>query len=265
MAPRAGLRLGDLPFTPVAMSEISDVAYDAQVLAEMSAWRERVLRPAGAFDKAARNVQDRINNLIPEKVHGVITGAMEQMTRALLTGADYTSPPPVEGATLRAREAQARDKIMAWRTTAAAEGGVAGAGGFLLAAADFPVLIGLKIKLLFDLAAIYGHSGDDLAERLYILRIFSLAFSSASRRPEAYGALADWDSARAMAAGGLESLDWRRFQQEYRDYIDLAKLAQMIPVIGAPVGAFVNYRLLDRLGETAMNAYRMRWFAEADA
>ena len=35
------------------------------------------------------------------------------------------------------------------------------AGGFLLAAADFPVLIGLKIKLLFDLAAIYGHSGDD--------------------------------------------------------------------------------------------------------
>lgn len=263
MASEADLRVHDPRVTPDAMSEISDVAYDAQALAEMAAWRATVLKPAGPFDKAARNVQDRINNLIPEKVHGVITAAMEQMTRAILTGADFTSPAPVKGATLRAREAQARDKIMAWRTTAAAEGGVAGAGGFLLAAADFPVLIGLKIKLLFDLAAIYGHSGDDLAERLYILRIFSLAFSSASRRPEAYAALADWDSARVMAQGGLESLDWRRFQQEYRDYIDLAKLAQMIPVIGAPIGAFVNYRLLDRLGETAMNAYRMRWFANA--
>ena len=261
MVPRADLQVRRRPFTPRGMNEIADTAYDTQVQAEMAAWRESVLKPAGPFDKAARKMQDTINNLIPEKVHGVITAAMEQMIRAIVTGADYTSPPPVEGATLRAREAQARDKIMAWRTTAAAEGGVAGAGGFLLAAADFPVLIGLKIKLLFDLAAVYGHSGDDLAERLYILRIFSLAFSSASRRPEAYEALADWDSAEVMADGGLESLDWRRFQQEYRDYIDLAKLAQLIPVIGAPVGAFVNYRLLDRLGETAMNAYRMRWFS----
>jgi hypothetical protein len=31
------------------------------------------------------------------------------------------------------------------------------------------------------------------------------------------------------------------FQQQYRDYIDIAKLAQMIPVIGAAVGAIANY------------------------
>ncbi|MGI8581540.1 MAG: EcsC family protein, partial [Chitinophagaceae bacterium] len=52
--------------------------------------------------------------------------------------------------------------------------------------------------------------------------------------------------------------DWRTFQQEYRDYIDLAKMAQLIPVIGAPVGVVVNYRLIKKLGITAMNAYRMR-------
>jgi hypothetical protein len=28
------------------------------------------------------------------------------------------------------------------------------------------------------------------------------------------------------------------------------------------VGAVVNYRLIDRLGEVAINAYRMRWLAE---
>jgi hypothetical protein len=28
------------------------------------------------------------------------------------------------------------------------------------------------------------------------------------------------------------------------------------------VGAVVNYRLLDKLGETAIEAYRMRWFAQ---
>jgi len=58
----------------------------------------------------------------------------------------------------------------------------------------------------------------------------------------------------------MDEFDWRKFQQEYRDYIDLAKLAQLIPIIGAPVGVIVNHRLLKKLGVTAINAYRMRWF-----
>ena len=35
-----------------------------------------------------------------------------------------------------------------------------------------------------------------------------------------------------------------------------------IPVVGAPIGAVVNWRLLERLGETAMNSYRLRVLAE---
>jgi hypothetical protein len=35
-------------------------------------------------------------------------------------------------------------------------------------------------------------------------------------------------------------------------------MAQLLPVIGAPVGVIVNYRLIKKLGITAMNAYRMR-------
>ncbi|HEY5371916.1 MAG TPA: EcsC family protein [Hanamia sp.] len=35
-------------------------------------------------------------------------------------------------------------------------------------------------------------------------------------------------------------------------------MAQLIPVIGAPVGIVTNYRLIKKLGVTAMNAYRMR-------
>jgi hypothetical protein len=46
--------------------------------------------------------------------------------------------------------------------------------------------------------------------------------------------------------------------KKYRDYIDLPRMAQWIPVIGAPVGFVVNSRLIKKLGLTAMNAYRMR-------
>ena len=67
-----------------------------------------------------------------------------------------------------------------------------------------------------------------------------------------------WEEKRKHLPPDMKECDWRSFQQEYRDYIDLAKMAQLIPVIGAPVGVFVNYRLIKKLGTTAMNAYRMR-------
>ena len=37
---------------------------------------------------------------------------------------------------------------------------------------------------------------------------------------------------------------------------------QLIPGFGAIVGAFANYNLLDQLGETAKNAYRLRYLHE---
>jgi EcsC protein family len=35
-------------------------------------------------------------------------------------------------------------------------------------------------------------------------------------------------------------------------------MLQLVPGIGAAVGAYANYNLLDHLGETAKNAYRLR-------
>ena len=68
----------------------------------------------------------------------------------------------------------------------------------------------------------------------------------------------NWKEKAQHLPADINEFDWRNFQQEYRDYIDLAKMAQLIPVIGAAVGLVVNYRLLKKLGKTAMNAYRMR-------
>jgi uncharacterized protein (DUF697 family) len=156
------------------------------------------------------------------------------------------------------------EKIKFYKHTAAAEGGITGAGGILLGLADFPLLLGIKIKLLFEIAAVYGYSTNDYKERLYILYIFQLAFSSHQKSKEIYLKLADWKNLSSQLPEDIHQFDWRNFQQEYRDYIDLAKMAQLIPVIGAPIGAVVNYRLITKLGRTAMNAYRMRWQNETN-
>jgi hypothetical protein len=73
--------------------------------------------------------------------------------------------------------------------------------------------------------------------------------------------MVNWEEEKQHFPEDIHQFDWRSFQQEYRDYIDLAKLAQLIPVVGAAVGLVVNYRLLNKLGTTAMNAYRMRLLA----
>jgi hypothetical protein len=244
---------------PAPPAVIDEAAYEAQARRELEAWLARMARGPSLLDRASRGVQVRVNRIIPEKVHAAVTTVIEKLTRVIVAGSDLTTAKPLAEGSLSAREAQVRARIGAYRAAAAAEGGVAGAGGFALSLAEFPTLIATKIKLLFDVAALYGHDGAKLPERLYILSIFQLAFSGADHRRDVLAAMADWEAKTHPLT--LDGVDWRRFQQEYRDYIDLAKMAQMIPLIGAPVGAVVNYRLLDKLGETAIEAYRLRWFA----
>lgn len=231
--------------------------YENQALRESKTWRQTMLRAPSLTGRLAASLQRRINRLIPEKVHGVITIAIKQMTRGVLFGAEYTTQAPVRGQTLEERETDVRRRIKFYRTAGAAEGGVTGAGGLLLGLADFPLLLGLKLKLLYDIAALYGYSMDDYRERLFVLHIFQLAFSSQERRRTVFRQIENWDQ-KALPAD-INDFDWRTFQQEYRDYIDLVKLAQLVPGIGAAVGIVVNYRLLTQLGKTAMNAYRLRW------
>ncbi|WP_035567627.1 EcsC family protein [Hymenobacter sp. IS2118] len=229
--------------------------------AEMHVWQQRMQRPPSFLNGLARRVQLRLNALLPERVHRAITSAIKQMVRGALFGSTHITRRPLADVLLPEREIAVRTRIRYYRNTASAEGAVTGAGGFLLGLADFPLLMGLKLKLLFDIAALYGHDVRDYAERLYLLHVFQLAFSSQHTRNDTYRRLAAWDSYRHTLPADVNEFDWRTLQQEYRDYIDLAKMAQLVPVIGAPVGAIANYKLIEQLGETAMNCYRMRHFA----
>lgn len=236
--------------------------YEQQVKEELRRWQLQMQRNPSAISRVTRRVQSKVNSLIPEKVHQGITAAIKQMIHGVLFGAEHFTAPPLQQQPLAVREHLIIEKIDQYRKAAAAEGGITGAGGLLLGLADFPLLIGIKIKLLYTIAAHYGYAIKEYKERVYLLHIFQLAFSSQQHRQQVYQKMVNWSAQSQQLPGTLKSFDWRTFQQEYRDHIDLAKMAQLIPIIGAPVGAVVNYRLLKKLGDTAMNAYRMRWFDE---
>jgi len=232
--------------------------YASQVQQELYHWQKQMLRNPSLLNKFSKIVQTKINSWIPEKLHNAITIAIKQMIRGVLFGAKFLSAEPAIFSNLQDGEMAVKRKIDSYVKTAAVEGGVTGAGGILLGLADFPILIGLKLKMLFDIGCLYGFDVNNYTERLYILHIFELAFSSHEHRKRVYLIMINWDEELKNLPEDINSFDWRNFQQEYRDYIDLAKMAQLVPVIGAPVGLVVNYRLMKKLGNTAMNAYRMR-------
>lgn len=234
------------------------LTYEENALLKLKSWQRKMERRPSITSHITSGVQRKINSLIPEKAHEIITGTIKNMVKAVLTGSEYMTKQPLPLVSLEERERLVMQKIDFYKKTAAASGAGTGAGGFIIGLADFPILMSLKIKFLYDAASIYGFDVKDYRERLFILYVFQLAFSSQERQFEIYHNMLNWDSHVKILPSNLNDFDWRTFQQEYRDYIDIAKMLQMLPGIGAVVGAYANYKLMDKLGETAMNAYRMR-------
>lgn len=238
--------------------------YEEQLKLSLEHWSKAMRKKPSLSARGTRYLQQKWNNLLPERLHKAITLVMEKMVKTVLFGSKYLSAKPGASGSLEERDKKAEKIIARYKGLASAEGAVAGTGGILMGLAEFPVLLSTKIKMLFDLAATYGADVKDYKERVFILHIFQLAFSGQQHRREVFELIADWDRySRQLPPEALE-LDWRKFQQEYRDYLDLAKLAQLLPFIGAAVGYVVNKRLVAKLGEYAMNSYRMRRIGQPD-
>ncbi|MBS4205058.1 EcsC family protein [Lederbergia citrea] len=235
--------------------------YNMKVYDELQVWKRKMIKRSSLIKQISKKAQKKVNGLIPEKVHKVMTEGIKNMIKATLVGSNLTTKKQlVSDMSLYERDELLKEKLSTFRKTAVIEGAGTGAGGILLGLADFPLLLSIKMKFLFEAAAIYGFDTDEYEERLFILHVFQLAFSSDDKRKETFRIIENWEEEKKR----LTDMDWRTFQQEYRDYIDLVKILQLIPGVGAVVGAYANYNLLDHLGETAMNTYRMRLLKDND-
>lgn len=227
------------------------------VKAEMVLWQHEMKKNPSVSDRLVRSIQERINNLIPEKVHLVFTRAIKEVTRAVLFGAEYTTGTRHSIQDIAITETKVKERVKFYSSSASAEGAITGFGGFVWGLADFPLWLSLKMKMLFEIATLYGMDINNLSERIYILHIFEITFSSQKNRNKIIDVMQNWEK-KKVELDDIHAFDWRRFQLEYRDHIDLAKLLQLIPGFGAVIGAYVNLKLTKKLGYYAMNAYRMR-------
>jgi len=232
--------------------------YQETVAKELAKWEAKMLKPPGAYGRISKDAQSRFQNLMPKKIQQAITLAVKTLIETVLGASSFfTKTAMADNPSLAEGDFMVEKAFNNYHKTAIVQGVGFGLGGILINLADLPALMTIKTKFLFDCAKLYGFDVDEKSERVFMLYVFQLAFCSDERRLELYPIIKEWDK-----YGKYQQLDWERLQLEYRDYMDLAKMLQVLPVVGALAGGAANHSLMSKLKVTAMNCYRMRLLAK---
>ncbi|KOP68137.1 ecsC [Bacillus sp. FJAT-18019] len=236
--------------------------YEQEIQKEIADWEQTLFKPPGWLEKTSKSIGSRINHWIPPKVHSIITTTIRSIVRTALFGAEYTPSRPVQKRLqLESADQEAKELFALYQKIAVAEGAGTGAGGIMLSMVDFPALIAIKMKFLFEMAHVYGYDTKHFSERVFILKVFQMTFSGPENRARLLDSIKRWHNEKEQWHSEAEyskNMDWETFQIEYRDAMDFRKMLQMVPGIGAIAGAWANYSILEELREFAMNAYRLR-------
>lgn len=242
------------------------LSHEQKTAMRLAIWEQSALRPRGLLERSGKRLSERINRLIPQKAHDAITATVKGVVRTTLFGAEYLPKGKVRRLlALEEADEEAERLLSLYRKIAAAEGAGTGAGGFVLGAVDFPALIAIKMKFLFELAHVYGYDTGHFSERIFLLGIFQFTYADPAHRRELLDRFKHWqeESRRWLSDKAYyRDMDWEKFQRDYRDALDFRKMLQLLPGIGAVAGAWANYSILDEIGEVAMNAYRIRRLAD---
>jgi hypothetical protein len=151
------------------------------------------------------------------------------------------------------------------------EGAGCGLGGVALLAADIPLLFGIAFRVVRLIGCAYGVDPNAPHEKLMAFKIFELAAGGTRDR---YGSLLELEALqdeldgldaaeraeKAVVLSGL--IASREAVKRITLMLMRRKLAQLIPIAGAAVGAGFNYLFVSDVSECARQVYRRRYLAD---
>ena len=88
------------------------MTYEERIIHELRVWRKQMLRRPTMLNKLSKSVQNKLNSLIPEKVHKGITATIRNMVKAVLFGAKWTTKGKNQFVSMVARDIAADQKII---------------------------------------------------------------------------------------------------------------------------------------------------------
>ncbi len=123
------------------------ITYEEKVIKELEQWKATFMKDSSMMTRFSKKVQTKVQQLIPAKVQKVLTETIRMMVQTISAGSNFIKPKLKEtNWSLQRRDDEVRKKMDEYKKIAAAEGAGTGAGGILPGLADFPLLLGIKIK-----------------------------------------------------------------------------------------------------------------------
>lgn len=146
---------------------------------------------------------------------------------------------------------------------ATVQGAGTGIGGIFTLSIDIPLLLGLSLKTLQEIAIIYGYDPNDPLERIFIVKCLQFASSDIVGKQAILNELTDYYHREEHRNEMMSQLQgWREVIYTYRDNFGWKKLFQMIPVAGMIFGAFVNRSMIADISEAGTMLYQKRRIME---
>ncbi len=258
--------------------------YERQVQREIGRWErggtDNFLAQALGF--VMRPVDWAFDQFVPEGVVSALTDALngalgtlndasewtyeedDLLEKARAQGLDADQVEDLRDADLEALDRLAKSLVSQNAVLAALSGGGAGLGGALFVAADVPILFTINFRLIQQVGAAYGFPLRGPEYKPLVMTIFNVA-ASGSREAKsdalrelsvAAAAFAHGSGYKGRAAQGTFREQLGHVPREIAKSLAARKLAQMIPVAGAAVGAGVNYWFTDQTAKTAFMLFR---------
>lgn len=276
------------PYTP----------YEQKARLEIEAWRDdrggvltKALQKAGdVLAPVGRAAGRVVPDPVKQTVGQAVLGALELMKDAAYwtyRDADILRVARSEGAAakttagladeeLETLDRTARRMFKSNKMTAMLEGAGCGLGGWAFVAADVPALFAVSFRAVQQIGTCYGFDMRDPEMIHVVMRVFSAGTAVAPEikaaalfdmHVAAMGLARGWtykqvaEKARAGAAVAALKKATEGLPRDIQKHVTKAKLAQAIPIAGAAVGGFFNYRFLSNTCRSAYMLFRELYLA----
>ena len=272
--------------------------YEHRARKEISDWRSerdgaltRTLKKVGAVVKPAADLAVAVvPNPVKRTIGEAVLGALEAMKDAAYwtyRDSEVLRVAATEGATaqtvadlanedLETLDRSARRFFGENKVAAMLEGAGCGLGGWAFVAADVPVLFTLAFRAVQQIGASYGFDMRDPDMVHVVMRVFTAGSATAPEIKAAalfdmhvaaialsknwtYKRVAERTKTGVMVQALKEAT--KRMPREISKHVTQKKLAQGIPLIGAGVGGFFNYRFLSNTCRSAHMLFRELYLA----
>ncbi|MFJ5965619.1 EcsC family protein [Bacillus sp. NPDC093026] len=142
---------------------------------------------------------------------------------------------------------------------ATVQGATTGVGGMFTLAADIPVVLGLSLKTLQDIAVTYGYDPKNKEERVFIIKCLQLNSADVVGKKSILKELKSYHASEGKHENMISQIQgWREVVYNYRDSFGWKKLFQLVPIAGILFGAVSNRSQLKGIAETGIMQYRKR-------